>query len=176
VRTRAALTSAFASIGILAVGWQAGAAVTAANNAALAPASATTATTPASSTPTSTPSTTPSASAASSATATATPTPTAAASGAKDGTYTGSTVSTRFGNVQVKVTISGGKITDITPLQLTDAEGRSVQISAQVAPILREEVLSAQSANVQNVSGGTYTTRGYLQSLQSALDQAGFTG
>jgi uncharacterized protein with FMN-binding domain len=151
--------------------------VTAANNAALAPAattSTTTATSTPSPTPTSSASSTPSASATSSATAT--PTPTTAASGAKDGTFTGSSISTRYGNVQVQVTISGGKITDITPLKLTDRGGLSVQISSQVAPILHDEVISAQSANVQNVSGGTYTTQGYLQSLQSALDQAGFKG
>ncbi len=174
MRTRAALTSTFASIGLLAIGWQAGAAVTAANNAALAPASTTSATTTPSATPTSTASSTPSASATSSATET--PTPTAAASGAKDGTYKGSSISTRYGSVQVQVTISGGKITDIAPLKLTDQGGLSVEISSQVAPILHDEVISAQSANVQNVSGGTYTTRGYLQSLQSALDQAGFQG
>lgn len=151
--------------------------MTAANNAALAPAattSTTTATSTPSPTPTSSASSTPSASATSSATAT--PTPTTAASGAKDGTFTGSSISTRYGNVQVQVTISGGKITDITPLKLTDRGGLSVQISSQVAPILHDEVISAQSANVQNVSGGTYTTQGYLQSLQSALDQAGFKG
>jgi uncharacterized protein with FMN-binding domain len=93
-------------------------------------------------------------------------------SGLKDGTYTGTSEQTRFGNVQVKVTVSGGKITDVTALQLTDAEQRSVQISAYAAPILRSEVLASQSADVANVNGATYTTDGYLSSLQSALDQA----
>lgn len=92
---------------------------------------------------------------------------------AADGTYTGDSVPTRFGNVQVQVTVSGGQITDVTPLHLTDRDGRSVQISNRAAPILREEVLSAQSANVRMVSGATYTSEGYLNSLQSALDQAG---
>jgi len=93
---------------------------------------------------------------------------------ATDGTYVGTTVSTRFGDVQVQVTISGGAITDVTALQLTDHEGRSVQISNRAAPILRDEVLQAQTASVSMVSGATYTSAAYLQSLQSALDQAGF--
>ncbi|GAA4377514.1 FMN-binding protein [Agromyces bauzanensis] len=104
------------------------------------------------------------------ATATA---PQAAASGI-DGTYTGATMSTRFGNVQVQVTVSGGAITDVSALHLTDADRRSVQISNRAAPVLRNEVLQAQSASVSMVSGATYTSMGYLRSLQSALDQAGF--
>ena len=76
--------------------------------------------------------------------------------------------------MQVQVTISGGAITDVTALQLTDHDGRSVMISNQAAPILREEVLQAQSASVSMVGGATYTSEAYLQSLQSALDQAGF--
>jgi uncharacterized protein with FMN-binding domain len=70
------------------------------------------------------------------------------------------------------VTISGGKITNVKALQLTNYGGRSVQISNYAAPILRSEVLKAQSAKVSNVSGATYTTQGYLSSLQSALNQA----
>ncbi|EAR24595.1 hypothetical protein A20C1_10971 [marine actinobacterium PHSC20C1] len=96
-----------------------------------------------------------------------------AISGPTDGTYTGSSISTRFGNVQVAVTITSGSISEVTALQLTDADGRSVQISNRAAPILRSEVLASQSAQVSNVSGATYTTRAYLGSLQSALDQAG---
>jgi uncharacterized protein with FMN-binding domain len=100
--------------------------------------------------------------------------PDAASTGSADGTYTGSSVDTRFGSVQVSVTISGGAITDVTALKLTDHESRSVQISNRAAPVLREEVLAAQSADVSNVSGATYTSDAYLESLQSALDQAGF--
>lgn len=92
--------------------------------------------------------------------------------GLADGTYTGSDTQTRFGSVQVSVTISGGQITDVTALQLTDSDGRSVQISNRAAPILRQEVLASQSANVSNVNGATYTTDAYLTSVQSALDQA----
>jgi uncharacterized protein with FMN-binding domain len=93
--------------------------------------------------------------------------------GAADGTYTGQTVSTRFGDVQVQVTVSGGLISDVTALHLTYRDGRSVSISNRAVPILRQEVLSAQSASVQMVSGATYTSEAYLSSLQSALDQAG---
>lgn len=73
----------------------------------------------------------------------------------------------------MSVTISGGSITDVSALTLTNADGRSVQISNRAAPVLRDEVLSAQSASVSNVSGATYTTQAYLSSVQSALDQAG---
>ena len=108
----------------------------------------------------------------SSQTATTAPAP----SGPADGTYDGSVVNTRFGTVQVQAVISGGQITDVIAVKLTDADRKSVQISQQVAPMLRSEVLTAQSAKVANISGGTYTTQGYLKSLQSALDAAGFTG
>ena len=97
-----------------------------------------------------------------------------ATTSAADGTYTGSAVSTRWGDVQVQVTISGGTIADVTALQLTDHDGRSIQISNRAEPVLRSEVLQAQSASVAMVSGATYTSAAYLQSLQSALDQAGF--
>jgi len=108
----------------------------------------------------------------SSQTATTTPAP----SGPADGTYDGSVVNTRFGTVQVQAVISGGQITDVIAVKLTDADRKSIQISQQVAPMVRSEVLTAQSAKVANISGGTYTTQAYLQSLQSALDAAGFTG
>ncbi|QYH37056.1 FMN-binding protein [Salinibacterium sp. M195] len=102
-----------------------------------------------------------------------TTTGTSSTSGPADGTYTGSSIRTRFGNVQVAVTIASGSISEVTALQLTDDDGRSVQISNRAAPILRSEVLASQSAQVSNVSGATYTTEAYLSSVQSALDQAG---
>jgi uncharacterized protein with FMN-binding domain len=83
-------------------------------------------------------------------------------------------VETRFGTVQVQVTIKAGVITDVTALHLTDQEQRSVQISARAAPLLRSEVLSAQSANVQTIGGATFTSEAYLTSLQAALDAAHF--
>ncbi|MBU8869087.1 FMN-binding protein [Paenarthrobacter sp. MMS21-TAE1-1] len=89
-------------------------------------------------------------------------------------TYDGASVRTRFGTVQVQVTIQDGKITEVVPLQLTDAERKSAQISSRAAPVLRSEVLQAQSANVQTVSGATVTSEAYLTSLQAALDAANF--
>lgn len=155
MRTRAALGSILASAGILVVGWQIG---TAATSGTLLPGTTTSSGTGSNTTGT------PTTGSAGGTTST----------GASDGTYTGQSVGTRFGNVQVSVTISGGTITDVTAVHLTDSDGRSVQISNQAAPILRQEVLASQSANVGNVSGATYTSQAYLSSLQSALDQAGF--
>lgn len=88
------------------------------------------------------------------------------------GTYDGDIVQTRFGTVQVQITVKAGAITDVTALKLTDHEGRSVQISNYAAPILRSEVLQAQSADVQTVGGATVTSDAYLTSLQAALDAA----
>jgi uncharacterized protein with FMN-binding domain len=89
-----------------------------------------------------------------------------------DGKYAGDTEQTRYGAVQVEITVSGGAITDVAALQLTNADPRSQEISNTAAPILRDEVLKAQTASVATVSGATYTTEGYLTSLQSALDKA----
>ncbi|WP_307812262.1 FMN-binding protein [Lacisediminihabitans changchengi] len=89
------------------------------------------------------------------------------------GTFDGATESTRYGTVQVKIVVVAGKITDVVATKLTDQGGRSVQISNRAAPILRAEVIKAQSAKVSSVSGATYTARGYLSSVQSALDKAG---
>ncbi|QNE46731.1 FMN-binding protein [Glaciihabitans sp. INWT7] len=167
MRTRATLSGIFASVAILVVGWQAGsAAVTAANGGPTASTTTSTGTSTGTSTTTAP---APSASAAPTTTAPAA----APATTAKSGTFTGSDVGTRFGNVQVKVVVADGKITDVTPLHLTDNGGRSVQISNYAAPILRSEVLSSQSSQVSTVGGATYTSEAYLTSLQSALDQAG---
>ena len=75
--------------------------------------------------------------------------------------------------MQVALVVSGGKVTDVKVLQSTNFAQRSVQISSYADPILRGEVIQAQSANVQMISGATYTSDGYLQSVQSALDKAG---
>lgn len=87
--------------------------------------------------------------------------------------FTGVAAPTRFGTVQVQITVANGQLTDVTALKLTDEDNKSVRISARAAPILRSEALVAQSANIDVVSGATYTTDGYTESLQSALDQAG---
>jgi len=93
-------------------------------------------------------------------------------SSSASGTYKGNTVQTRFGPVQVQITVANGKITDVTALQLTNTDGKSIQISNRAAPLLRSKVLAAQSANVQTVSGATITSDAYLTSLQAAIDAA----
>ena len=98
--------------------------------------------------------------------------PTTAASGLRDGTFTGSAADTRYGPVQVQVTISGGKITDVQELQTPNDRSRSIDINPQAGPILHDEVLAAQSANIDQVSGATLTWEAYQVSLQAALDAA----
>ncbi|MEV6761867.1 FMN-binding protein [Streptomyces sp. NPDC051105] len=88
-------------------------------------------------------------------------------------TVTGDTVQTRWGPVQVRVTIKSGKITDVTALQYPQDNPRDQQINSYALPELRREALAAQSASIDTVSGATYTSEGYQQSLQSALDSAG---
>lgn len=180
MRTRAAVASVLASLAVLVGGWQLGSAGatgsplatgTSATTATDGAAPAVTTPTPAS--PTSTTPTAPSAGATTDPSAGASSTATASPSASADGTWTGSSVATRFGAVQVAITVAGGQITDVTAVHLTDEDGRSVSISNRAAPILRREVLAAQSAKVQAVSGATYTSDGYLTSLQSAIDQAG---
>ena len=105
-------------------------------------------------------------------TATASPTAATTTGSTADKVGTGTAVSFRYGTVQVQVTVSGGAITDITTLQ-APGDGRSGQISQYAVPILQSEALSAKSAQIDLVSGATYTSEAYAQSLQSALDQAG---
>ena len=93
----------------------------------------------------------------------------------KDGTYTGTAETVRYGTTQVEVTVSGGRITEVAVLQENDGDPRSAQISQAATPTLRDEVLSKQTAAVDVVSGATYTSDQYEASLQSALDQAGYT-
>jgi FMN-binding domain len=85
---------------------------------------------------------------------------------------TGPDVPNRYGDVQVQVTLSGGKITDVTALQLPFDRQRSNEISQIAGPMLRSEVLQVQSANIDIISGATYTSQSYAQSVQAALDQA----
>ena len=96
------------------------------------------------------------------------------ASGGTSGTttYDGSVVNTRYGPVEVEITVSNGKILSATAIALPSG-GRSGAISRYVAPILSSEAVAAQSSNIDLVSGATYTSDAYAQSLQSALDQAG---
>jgi len=88
-------------------------------------------------------------------------------------TYTGSVAETRWGPVQVKITVQGGKITNVTVLQQPDGNQRDAEINSQALPILIDETVKAQSANIDMVSGATVTSDGYVRSLQAALDEAG---
>jgi uncharacterized protein with FMN-binding domain len=87
-------------------------------------------------------------------------------------TVTGTLIETRYGPVQVQVTVTNGKIATVTATQLPSG-GRSGNISSYAAPILSGEAMTAQSAQINLVSGATYTSSAYEQSLQAALDQAG---
>lgn len=180
MRIRAALATAFASAGILLAGWQSGSHMAETGTAVTTSLSSNTTSGGSGSAASGSSGTSSSGSSGSGSTGagsgssgnsgnsgTGTGSTTAA-------TYDGSTVQTRYGSVQVRVTIQAGKITEITPLQLTDAERKSAQISSRAAPVLRSEVLQAQSANVQTVGGATITSDAYLTSLQAALDAANF--
>jgi uncharacterized protein with FMN-binding domain len=87
-------------------------------------------------------------------------------------TVTGTVANTQYGPMQVQVTLAGTKITKVTVLQRTDDGAESDQIDATAIPQLTSETLAAQSARIDAVSGASYTSSGYIQSLQSALDQA----
>lgn len=102
--------------------------------------------------------------------ATSTPRPGASAAGAHR-TVTGQTADTPYGPVQVAVVVSGRRISDVRPLQLPQGTGQDIAIDNYAVPQLIQETLSAQSAQIDMVSGATYTSQGYLESLQSALDQ-----
>jgi len=94
------------------------------------------------------------------------------ASQSGSGTYTGDAVDTRWGPVQVRITVQGGKITSSDAVQYPQNNDRDVQINGYALPILGQEVVQQQSASIDTVSGATVTSDGYLQSLQSAIDQA----
>jgi uncharacterized protein with FMN-binding domain len=106
------------------------------------------------------------------AAATTTAAAAATATGLADGTYTGATSTNRWGPVQVAIVVSGGEITDVSVLQYPDGDGKSIAINDRALPYLIEETLSAQSADVDTVSGATYTSVSYQASLQSAIDAA----
>jgi uncharacterized protein with FMN-binding domain len=87
-------------------------------------------------------------------------------------TYTGSIAQTRWGQVQVTITVTDGKITDVGVPLYPNGNGRDQEINAYALPVLKQETLSAQSASINTVSGATVTSDGYLESLQAALDAA----
>lgn len=88
------------------------------------------------------------------------------------GTFTGTVINTLYGPVQVAVSEQGGHIADVKALQLPTEHAQSLFISERVAPLLREEALQAQSAEINIVSGATYTSEGFAQSLQAAISHA----
>lgn len=90
----------------------------------------------------------------------------------KDGTYTGSVANAFYGNVQVQVTVSGGKITNVDFLQYPNDNPNSQSINQQATPYLKQEAIQAQSANVNTISGATLTSNAFVQSMSSALGQA----
>ncbi|WP_028047954.1 FMN-binding protein [Cellulomonas sp. URHE0023] len=96
-------------------------------------------------------------------------------SGATSDTVTivGSVVQNRYGAVQVAVTFSGSQITSVQTLQTPSRERESAQISERAVPALAQEVVAAQSAHIDTVSGATYTSQGYRESVQSTIDQRG---
>jgi uncharacterized protein with FMN-binding domain len=106
-------------------------------------------------------------------TASATGESTTKAKSTKSATSTGSVAQTRWGPVQVKITVSAGKITDVSVVQYPNGNPKDQQINAYALPILVKDTIDAQSANIDMVSGATVTSQGYRQSLQSAIDEAG---
>jgi uncharacterized protein with FMN-binding domain len=88
------------------------------------------------------------------------------------GTFTGPVIGTQWGPVQVKVTLANGRVTEVTALRTPNSHRRSVAINQRATPILRQEALAAQSAQIDTVSGATVTSEAYAQSLQAALDAA----
>ncbi|HWY79730.1 MAG TPA: FMN-binding protein [Candidatus Sulfotelmatobacter sp.] len=90
----------------------------------------------------------------------------------KDGTYIGSVADAVYGNLQVQAIIAGGKITNVQFLQAPSDRRTSVVINQQADPTLAQETIQAQSAQVDIVSGATDSSQAFMQSLQSALDQA----
>jgi uncharacterized protein with FMN-binding domain len=108
-------------------------------------------------------------------TATASATPTAAATtaapAAKSGTFTGPAVFVNYGTVQVKITVANGRITDAVAVQAPS--GRNDRYTNMAVPILKQQTLAAQSANIKGASGASYTSYGWFKSLQGALADAG---
>ena len=88
-------------------------------------------------------------------------------------TVTGDVAQTQWGPVQVQIVVDSGTITQVSVLQYPSGNGQDAQINGYALPILVDETVQAQSAEIDMVSGATVTSVGYLQSLQSALDQAG---
>ena len=94
-----------------------------------------------------------------------------ATSTVKDGTFTGPSVNVNYGNVQVKITVVNGRITDAVAIKAPS--GKNDRYTNMSVPVLKQQTLKAQSANIQGVSGASYTSYGWFTSLQGALAAAG---
>lgn len=170
--TRSKTASALTSLGIIALGWHQFVG-TPASSAASSPTVTVTATqAPATSSAGTGDQATSSAGTATATTDPTTATSAAASSAYRDGTYTGATQTYRYGTLSVTVTVSGGKITQVSENVVGEGSGRTEEINSYAVPELRQEVLSAQSGSISMVSGATFTSSAYQASLQSALDQA----
>ncbi|GAB3158720.1 FMN-binding protein [Amycolatopsis stemonae] len=116
-------------------------------------------------------------------TTTAAATPPAAVSGAtptatpgkSSGTVTGDAADTRFGPVQVRITVANGKLASVTAVEYPTENPRDQEINQYAIPQLNQEAAQAGTADIDSVSGATYTSEGYVRSLQSALDKAGLS-
>jgi uncharacterized protein with FMN-binding domain len=107
--------------------------------------------------------------------AAAAPTPSGGRTSTDGNTVTGATASTRWGPVQVRITVAGGHVTAVDVIQYPDGNRKDQEINADAIPTLVQETLQAQNANIDMVSGATVTSTGYITSLQSALDKAGIS-
>jgi len=101
---------------------------------------------------------------------------TSPSSGSSSGSFTGSSVDTRWGPVQVEITVENSRITDVQAVVYPAGNRRDEEINAYALPLLHDEVIQAQSAEVDTISGATVTSDGYLTSLQSAIDAAHLGG
>lgn len=101
-----------------------------------------------------------------------TPTPTKKPVGAT-GTFTGNSVNTPFGPMQVAVVLRAGQIVDVSAITYPDRDPKSKELAGRAVPLMRQEVLKTQSTEVSAVSGASYTCKAFLDSLQSALSKAG---
>jgi uncharacterized protein with FMN-binding domain len=122
--------------------------------------------------PTPTPSDTPAAGATPAAAAAPTPTPTPVPTNRPaNGSFTGAVIPTQFGDVQVRVVINSGRIADVSALQMPTDRARSYEITQYVTPVLHDEAIQAQSAHIDVISGATFTSEAYAESLNDALHQ-----
>lgn len=97
----------------------------------------------------------------------------AASSSASSKTATGNVINTRWGPVQVRIAVTNGKLSSVTAIQYPNGNPRDQEINASAIPTLTRETIAAGNAKIDMVSGATYTSLGYISSLQSALNKAG---